>query len=429
MKTKLRFISELARKNKQQKFSNLIHLVNETNLEVLFEQLKTGKAAGVDRVTLEAYGENLKRNVESLVSRMKQMSYRPQPVRRVWIPKAKGKWRALGIPTVEDKLMQLAFARILEAIWEEDFLPVSFGFRPGRGCHSALSRLDHILMSQSQGYVVDADIEGFFDNVDHEKIVDCLRKRISDETFLRYIVRMLKSGVMEGRNYYCSEKGTPQGGVISPILANIYLHYLLDVWFVNEVMPHCVGRAQMVRYCDDFVIGVESLEDAQAIVTQLEERLARGKLKLSPEKTRIVRFNRPRPTDRDGDEPESFNFLGFTHYWNRGRNGRYKVERRTESKRMGRAIVRINTWLKIHRNQLKLKEIWNRISQMLHGHYGYYGVSDNYDALVRYGHRVERLVFKWLNRRSQKKSFNWMQFSIYKTRFPFPRPRIYHKMY
>jgi group II intron reverse transcriptase/maturase len=228
MVTKLSFISKRARADKGVKFNNLMHLFNERNLRECFTRLKKGKAPGVDKMTLEEYGENLQKNVADLVQRMKQMSYRPQPVRRTYIPKSKGKLRPLGIPTIEDKLVQMAFARILESIWEEDFVPISFGFRPRRGCHQALARLDQVLMSQSGGYVIDADIEGYFDNVDHQGIVDCLKQRISDERFLRYLVRMLKSGIVEGRNYYATEKGTPQGGVMTPLtqLATLSLKYL-----------------------------------------------------------------------------------------------------------------------------------------------------------------------------------------------------------
>lgn len=435
MVTKLSLISKKAREDKRQKFNNLMHLVNERNLCECFKRLKKGKAPGVDKLSLEGYGENLQKNVEDLVQRLKQMSYRPQPARRAYIPKSPGKLRPLGIPTVEDKLVQMAFARIMEAIWEEDFMPVSFGFRPGRGCHQALSWLDKVLMRQSVGYVIDADIEGYFDNVDHGKMVECLRQRIEDEKFLRYIVRMLKSGIMEGRNYYATEKGTPQGGVASPILANIYLHYLLDVWFIRDIMPNCRGRAQLIRYCDDFVICVERKDDAQELFLKLEQRLEKGKLKLSLEKTRIVKFRRPDTDERESDseegkkggKPGAFNFLGFTHYWEKSRKGFYKVGRRTEGKRLKKAVGKVKEWLRTNRNRMLLKDIWKRVSQMLTGHYSYYGVSGNFRKIKEYLHLVERLLFKWLNRRSQKKSFNWEQYCIYEHRFPLPKPKIYHK--
>lgn len=431
MATKLRLISKRAREDRGMKFNNLIHLVNERNLRECFGRLKVGKASGVDKMSLEEYGMNLEENIKGLVHRMKQMSYRPQPVRRAYIPKTGGKLRPLGIPTVEDKMVQMAFARILEAIWEQDFVSISFGFRPKLGCQRALARLDKVLMSQSMGYVIDADIEGYFDNVDHQKLVECLRQRISDERFLRYVVRMLKSGIMEGRNYYASEKGTPQGGVVSPILANIYLHYLLDVWFLRDIRPDCKGKAEMIRYCDDFLICVEKREDAEEILSQLEQRLEKGKLKLSQEKTRIVRFNRPNRRDKGdrGSKPGTFNFLGFTHYWEKSRNGLYKVGRRTENLRLKRAVVKVRVWLQENRNRMLLEDIWKRASQILVGHYSYYGVSGNYNRIKQFRYLVERLLFKWLNRRSQKRSFNWEQFSNYVRMFPLPKPKIYHKLY
>jgi RNA-directed DNA polymerase len=431
MATKLSIISKRAREDKGMSFANLMHLVNECNLQECFHRLKKNKAPGIDRISLEEYGENLPKNVEELGHRMKRMSYRPQPVRRSYIPKSGGQRRPLGIPTIEDKMVQMAFARILESIWEEDFVSISFGFRPWRGCQQALARLNKVLMSQSIGYVIDADIEGYFDNVDHHKIVECLRQRISDERFLRYVVRMLKSGIMEGRNYYATEKGTPQGGVVSPILANIYLHYLLDIWFLRDIRPNCRGNAEMLRYCDDFVICVEKKEDTEDILKQLEQRLEKGKLKLSKEKTRIVKFDRPshHANVTRGGKPGTFNFLGFTHYWEKSRKGFYKVGRRTECKRHIGAICKVNVWLQANRNRMPLKDIWKRVSQMLTGHYSYYGVSGNYHKVKQFHYAVERLLFKWLNRRSQKKSFNWGQYGLYELRFPLPKPKIYHKLY
>lgn len=435
MATKLSLISKKAREDKRMKFNNLMHLVNGRNLCECFAKLKKDKAPGVDKMTLEDYGANLQKNVEELVHRMKQMSYRPQPVRRTYIPKSKDKLRPLGIPTIEDKMVQMAFARIMESIWEEDFVTISYGFRPRRGCHQALARLDEVLMKHSMSYVIDADIEGYFDNVDHGKIVDCLKQRISDGKFLRYIVRMLKSGIMEGRNYYATEKGTPQGGIVSPIIANIYLHYLLDQWFIRDILPNCRGKAEMIRYCDDFLICLEREDDAEELLQQLEQRLERGMLKLSTEKTSIVEFRRPNDrnmnvsAEKKGKKPGIFNFLGFTHYWEKSRKGFYKVGRRTENKRLKKAVGKVKVWLRTNRNRMQLKDIWKRVSQMLIGHYSYYGVSGNFRKINQYLHLVERLLFKWLNRRSQKKSFNWEKYSIYERKFPLPKPKIYHKLY
>ncbi|MCP4218139.1 MAG: group II intron reverse transcriptase/maturase [bacterium] len=431
MGTKLSLISKKAREDKNVRFNNLMHLVNESSLCECFGKLKKNRAPGVDKVSLEAYGGNLQENVSNLMTRMKRMSYRPQPVERAYIPKGNGKQRLLGIPTIEDKLVQMAFSRILNAIWEMDFLSFSYGYRPGLGCHHALTRLNEVLMTKSVGLVIDADIEGYFDNVAHDKIVDCLKKRINDKKFLRYIVRMLKSGIVEGRNYYATEKGTPQGGVISPILANVYLHYLLDRWFVGQLYPNCRGNANMIRYCDDFVICVEYEEDVLYILNRLAHRLNAGKLKLSEAKTKVARFRRPNGNSdaKKGDRPETFNFLGLTHYWEKSRKGFYKIGRRTECIRLRKAVGKVKDWLRRNRNVFPLKDVWKCASQMLRGHFGYYGVSGNYRKLSQFRYLVSRLLFKWLNRRSQKKSFNWDQFNLYEKRFPLPRPKIYHRLY
>jgi group II intron reverse transcriptase/maturase len=432
MATKLSLILRKARENRSMKFNNLMHLINERNLKECFARLKKNKAPGVDKVTLEEYGENLTENVKDLVARLKQMSYRPQPVRGAKIPKdKKGDFRKLGIPTIEDKLVQMAFARILDAIWEADFIAFSYGFRRGFGAQRALVRLDKVLMKQPVGYVIDADIEGYFDNVDHEKIMDCLKQRISDKKFLRYILRMLKSGIVEGRNYYATEKGTPQGGIVSPIIANVYLHFLLDRWFIFDILPNCKGKADMIRYCDDFLICVEEAEDAKYILLQLEQRLGKGKLKLSKEKTKVVEFRRPPADDagNKGRKPETFEFLGFTHYWEKSRKGLYIVGRRTGNKRFRKAIGKVKDFLRTCRNKMPLKDIWQRVTQKLHGHYAYYGVSGNYRKIKLFHHQVERLLFKWLNRRSQRKSFNWEQYSKYEQRFPLPKPKIHHRLY
>lgn len=432
MAPKLSQISRKARSDKGMKFNNLMHLVNERSLCECFTRLKKGKAPGVDQVTLEEYGRNLEENVKDLVMRMKQLSYRPQAVRGAKIPKSnQGEYRQLGIPTIEDKLVQMAFSRILNAIWEEDFVPFSYGFRPGLGCNQALARLGRVLWEKPLAYVIDADIEGYFDNVDHQKLIDCLKVRIEDKVLLRYIVRMLKSGIIEGRNYSSTEKGTPQGGVISPILANVYLHFLLDVWFIHEIRPNCKGQVEMIRYCDDFLILVQYPQEVDYILAQLEQRLEKGKLRLSKEKTKVVKFDRPTQGDADqkGGKPETFNFLGFTHFWEKSRRGFYKVGRRTEKKRFNKAVGRVKEFLKINKNQIPLRDIWKRVAQKLHGHYSYYGVSGNYDQIKLFHYLVDQLLFKWLNRRSQRKSFNWEKYSKYKQRFPLPRPKIHHNLY
>ena len=443
---KLSLISRKARQDETCRFNNLMHLVNEWSLKSCFYMLKKNKAPGIDHVTLEDYEKNLAGNVENLLSRMKTMSYRPQAVRRTYIPKDNGKTRPLGIPTIEDKMVQMAFAQILEAIWEQDFTEFSYGFRPGRSCHQALNKLDTMLMFNPVNYVIDADIKGFFDNVDHEWMKKCLEVRISDRKFIRYVVRFLRSGIVEEGKYLDTEKGTPQGGIISPVLANIYLHYVLDSWFIKSVEGHVNGYVGLIRYADDFVICVQSKVDADRILTAIERRFEKFGLELSKEKTRIVPFGRyvfsmhrkwnfnkrqsgSGNCNKPVPKPGTFNFLGFTHYCTTSRKGNFKVARKTEKKRFVRGLKKIGNWMKYNRNRKRLKEIWESISQMLTGHYRYYGVSDNFRQMNNFLDEVKRLVFKWLNRRSQKSSLTWEGFVKYQKSHPLPRPRIYHNLY
>jgi group II intron reverse transcriptase/maturase len=436
---KLNLISIRAKKDKTFRFSNLMHMVNEWSLKSSFYMLKKNKAAGVDEVTLKEYEENLDSNIAELLRKMKQMSYRPQPVRRVYIPKENGKLRGLGIPTVEDRMVQMAMSRVLEAIYEQDFFNFSYGFRPGRNCHQALAVLDHTLMWKPVNYVIDADIKGFFDNVNHEALIRCLEERISDERFIRYIVRFLKSGIMEDGKYLKTGMGTPQGGVISPILANIYLHYALDKWYMKENVSLAEGYVKLIRYADDFIVCAQHKSDAERILRELRSRLDRCHLELSEEKTRLVRFGRyaQRKWDEERGKgnkrssnwrPGTFNFLGFTHYCGKSRRGKFKVSRRTEKKRFMRSAKRVSIWLKSQRNRRKLKEIWYRAGQMLSGHYRYYGVTENSRQIHNFYDKMQRLLFKWLNRRSQKKSMNWEKFKEYLKAYPLPKPRIYHNL-
>jgi group II intron reverse transcriptase/maturase len=440
---KLSLISRKAKADEGCKFNNLMHLINEWSLKYCFYSLKKNKAPGIDRVTLEEYEKNLDGNIEDLLRRMKTMSYRPQAVRRTYVPKDNGKQRPLGIPTIEDKMVQMAFTMILEAIWEQDFTDFSYGFRPKRNCHQALKELDSILMFKPVNYVIDADIKSFFDNVDHEWMKRFIEVRISDRKFIRYIVRFLKSGIVEEGKFFETEKGTPQGGVISPVLANIYLHYILDSWFVREVESHVNGYVKLIRYADDFVIGVEQRLDVERIQTSMRRRFQKFGLELSDEKTRVVQFGRHtawNSSRRDGKrkhgigqggcgKPGTFSFLGFTHYCTESREGKFKVSRKTERKRFIRGLRKTGKWLKRQRNWKRLAEIWETVSQMLTGHYRYYGVSDNIRQLRNFLDEVKRLLFKWLNRRSQKRSFTWDSFVKYLKTYPLPTPRIYHNMY
>ena len=425
METKLNFITGLAKQDKKLKIYNLIYLLNEKNLAKCFYELKKGKAVGVDGVTLEEYEKDLERNLKELVTKMKMWKYKPKPVRRVYIEKGNGKKRPLGIPAVEDKIVQMGVKKILEAIYEVDFLNFSYGFRPGRSCHQALNRLDKMIMTKPVNYVIDADIKGFFDNVDHRWLRRCLEERIGDKMLLRLIVRILKGGVLELGKTIKSKKGTPQGAILSPVLANIYLHYILDLWIEKVIKKRAKGYIGIVRYADDFIICVERKEEAEALLKALEKRLIKFELELSKEKTKIVEFGR-RAKKRSGN---TFNFLGFTHFNDRTRKGYYKVGRKTEWKRFRRAVKEMNQWLKRIRNMTSIKEWWKILIAKLRGYFQYYGVSGNMIWLRKFYSIVIRMIHKWINRRSQKKRYNWQRFIEYLKRHPLPQPKIYHNLY
>jgi len=422
VETKLDCLAKIAKDRPTTKFTSLAYLLNEGFLLRCYRELKD-KAAGVDGETLESYGKGIEEKLKTLVGRMKAKRYIPQPVRRVQIPKDNGKTRPLGIPAVEDKIVQLGMKKILEAIFEGDFLGVSYGFRPNRSCHEALKAVNKAIMSKPVKYVVEADIEGYFDNIDHKWLIESLRQRINDAASLSLVVRFLKAGIMGDGRYEETDKGTPQGGVLSPILSNIYLHFVLDLWFERALKPSLKGYAEEIRYADDFVICVENKEDAEKVVAKLKERLGKFGLRLSEEKTRIIEFG------QGTKEPGTFDFLGFTHYCGKGRKGGFKVGVRTSRKKLCGKIKGMNKWLKSVRNLLELKEIWKVLNTKLVGHYRYYGVSDNHQSISRYYRATTRLVYKWINRRSQKKSFSFQGFMEYLGRYALPKPRIYYKLY
>jgi len=431
MQTKLDLISDIARKEGGRRINNVACLLNEANLEECFGQLKKGKAAGVDGVTLEEYESSLDENLRGLVGRMKRQTYKPQPVRRTYIPKANGKMRPLGIPAIEDKIVQKGMTRILEAVYEVDFLDCSYGFRPNRGCHQALNRLDKIIMTQPINHIIDADIKGFFDHVDHGWMVKFLEHRISDPNFIRLVSRFLRNGYMEEGKVYNAGEGTPQGGVISPVLANIYLHYVLDLWVERVVKTRCRGVVEMVRYADDFVICVQYKDEAEGILRDMKERLAKFSLELAEDKTRRIEFGRyaKQNAEAKGEKPATFDFLGFTHFIDRTRVGKYKLGRKTDRKKLTAKLKALNEWLKVIRNLIPLREIWRILKAKLAGHFRYYGVSGNFRGIKVYWQEAVRLTMKWLNRRSQKTSFNWKTFARYMERYPLPKPTIHHNFY
>jgi len=428
--TKLLHISKVSASNHTYKFKSLASLLNEEYLAGIYAGLNRSKASGIDQVSVKQYGENLDENLRSLVNRMKQMSYRPQAVKRVYIPKASGGERPLGIPTVEDRLVQSGISRILEAIYEPYFIEESYGFRRGRSCHDAIRRLSHEMWVKPINYVIDADIKGFFDNVNHEHLIRFIEHRVEDNNLVRLIIRFLKSGVMESGEIYKTEKGTPQGGNISPVLANIYLHYVLDLWFKYVVRPNLKGYSQIIRYADDFLILVEKEEDCEVILSLLKERLAKFDLELSAEKTKLVRFSR-RTTRANQVEQSNgtFDFLGFTFYIGKSRRGKTMVCWKTSKSRFRRGLQSIKAYLKSNRNRLKLQIIWKLLVSKLRGHYNYYGISGNGRSISIFYDKAVKLIFKWLNRRSQRRSFTWVHFSKYLKSYPLPTPKIYVRVY
>ena len=424
--TKLKSLTSRARRSPGNRFCSLMHLITLDSLRACFGDLKRNKAPGIDEVTIAEYEANLEENLRDLQARLKARTYRPQPAKRVYIPKPNGKQRPLGIPTVEDKVVQMACKKILEAVFEVDFLSVSYGFRPGRRCHDALDELSRMLLSRPIGYIADLDIECFFDTVSHEWLMCCLGQRIKDTAFLRLIIRFLRAGVVSEGRHLASDAGTPQGSVLSPVLANIYLHYILDLWFERVIRPRLDGYAQLIRYADDFVVGFQYEREAQAFSAALRVRLAKFGLRLAEAKSRVIEFGRWRwqYAVRLGRRLATFDFLGFTHYCGPSRRGQFKVGRKTAQARLRRSLKAMNEWLKGIRNQTKRTDWWPVLALRLRGYYNYYAIGGNMKWVSIYDYRVRGLVFKWLNERSQERSYTWEQFTRLERYNPLPRPRL-----
>jgi group II intron reverse transcriptase/maturase len=428
--TELESIAARARREPTGTFVNLMHMLSAEFLADCFQELRRRAAPGVDGASWEAYAAELPQHLARLVDWLKRGQYWPQPVRRVYIPKDERGRRPLGIPTIQDKLVQLAMVKILTAIFEGDFLPVSYGYRPGRDAHQALRALETALMTCPMTTVIEVDIKGFFDSVDHAKLLICLQQRVGDRKFLRLVERFLKAGVMEEGRYQETEQGTPQGGILSPILSNIFLHYALDRWFTRQVVPRLAGDATLFRYADDFVICTQDAEEARWLLGAIRERFARCGLAVSEEKTRLLSFGRKawERWRKGGGKPQTFDFLGFTHYVGTSRKGTYKVGRVTSRKKFRRSLKALKAWLKGVRN-LPLRDWWSLLAVKVRGHIQYYGVSGNFPALARYYDRALQLVVRALARRSQRSGNLWPWLHRYLKRFPLPRPKIIHAWY
>jgi len=390
--------------------------------------LRRGASPGVDGRTDAQYEQDLAANLAALHQRVQRGSYKPLPVRRVHIAKADGGHRPLGILSLEDKIVQGAVTELLTVIYEEQFHGFSYGFRPGRSCHQALEAVQTALMRQSVNYVLDADIRSFFDSVDHEWLLRMVAHKIADPRILRLLERWLKAGVLESGEWKATETGTPQGAGISPLLANIFLHYALDNWVAKGAREGAWGEMFIVRYADDFVLGFKQERDGREMWAALQARLGKFGLRLHEEKTRLIEFGRfaaERRAQRGQRRPETFNFLGFTHYCSQSREGRFVVKRKTQSKRLARKLtaVREEAWRRMHR---PVAEQHQWLSQVLRGHYAYFGLPCNLPALKSFGHEVKRIWFRALRRRSRKTRVNWQRFSDLLAQFPLPEPHITH---
>jgi len=422
-------VNAAARSAVQTRFTALLHHVDVEALARAFRRQKPQASAGVDGITVADYEQNLDANLQDLCARVHTGRYRPQPVRRVYIPKADGGQRPLGVPTLEDKIVQGAVAETLSAIYESDFLGFSYGFRPGRNPHQALSSLHTAIMSQRVNWVLDADIRSFFDSVDHEWLLRMLAHRIADPRVLRLVRMWLEAGILESDEWHETDRGTPQGAGISPLLANIFLHYVLDLWVHQWRRRYARGLVSIVRYADDFVMGFESRDDARRMMADLKDRLARFGLSLHEDKTRLIEFGRlPALARRQRGErrPETFAFLGFTHYCGWTRDGRFIVKHKTQSKRLSRKLSALRQEAKrLMHTPLAEQHRW--YASVLRGHYGYFGLPHNWRSLNGFLQEVRRIWFDCLRRRSQKnRHMGWDWFEALTACLPLPRPRITH---
>ena len=426
--TKLNRIATLAKQMPEKAMTSLSHHIDLDWLREAYARTRKNGATGIDGQTAAEYEANLEGNLQSLLDRAKSGMYRAPPVRRVHIPKGDGKQtRPIGIPTFEDKILQRAVVMALDPVYEQDFLDCSYGFRPGRSAHQALEALWKATMGMGGGWIVEVDIARFFDTLDHAQLREILHRRVRDGVLLRLIGKWLNAGVSESGKLSYPDAGTPQGGVVSPLLANVYLHEVLDQWFAREVMPRLQGRAHLVRYADDFVVVFSREDDARRFMDVLPKRFAKYGLTLHPEKTQLVEFRRPprRPPDQGGGEggPGTFDLLGFTHHWGLSLKGNWVVKRMTARDRVRRALKKTTEWCRTHRHHA-VREQWKSLVRKLKGHYEYYGIAGNSRALASFYHWAQRAWVKWLGRRSNSAHMSWDRAARLLETYPLPLPRL-----
>jgi len=423
MSPQLLKVVERAKREPEGKFHSLAHLITEDALKRAFQRIRRDAAMGVDGLTKEQYeAQGLEENIKDLHQRMKAGEYRHQPIRRVNIPKEDGKTRPIGISTVEDKIVQGALREVLGAIYEQDFMDCSYGFRPGRKAHDALRAVDRMAHGGDANWLLEADITGYFDSIDRKKLMEWLQLRVADGALLRLIGKCLHVGVLDGEKYTTPDEGTAQGSSLSPLLGNIYLHYVLDQWLEVEVKPRLKGGATLVRYADDFIIGFRRRDDAEQVLGELHQRMKDYGLTLHPDKTRLVAFGRP-TNGNQGGKPDTFDFLGFTLHWRRTREGRWTVACRTRRARLGRAIRAVYDWCRSHRH-LEVREQHAALVRRIEGHFNYFGVNGNTASLGRLTHWAARAWQKWLNRRSQRARMTWKRFQTLLKVYPLPVPCV-----
>jgi len=427
LSTKRQRIADLARRKPGTALFLLHHVIDLDWMKEAYRLTRKDGATGIDGMTATAYGEQLEAKLVDLLERLKSGRYKAPPVRRTYIPKADGTQRPLGIPTFEDKVAQRAIVMVLEAVYEQDFLSCSYGFRPGRSAHEALRELYGAITRQGQYWVLDVDIRKYFDSIQHHHLRAILDQRVTDGVIRRMIDKWLKAGVLEGGLLRLATEGTPQGGVISPMLSNIFLHHVLDEWFESTVKPRLAGACTLVRFADDFVMTFKNHDDAERVLDVLAKRLGRYGLELHPEKTRFIDFRPERPSGTPPDcQDPPFDFLGFTHTWATSQKGKNVVRQRTAKSRLARALVSLNDWCRKNRHQ-PVRNQQVQLAAKLNGHYAYYGITGNMPQLARYFRQVTRAWRKWLGRRSRAQSIPWDRFTAFLDRHPLPRPKITHR--
>jgi RNA-directed DNA polymerase len=419
MQTFLQGIAKKAKEQPKHRFGNLYELLNEDFLHECWRDIRKDAAYGVDQISAEDYEQHLDENIHNLVERLKQKQYRAKLVRRQYIPKGNDQWRPLGIPAVEDKLLQRAVTRILQAIYEQDFLRCSYGYRPNVGPLDAIDWLTIKLQFGQYNFVGEADIRAFFDTIRHDWMVRMLEERIQDQPFLRLIKKWLKAGVLDTDGQVLHPAtGTPQGGIVSPVLANVYLHYALDLWFLKVVKPRCHGEACLIRFADDFVAAFQYQDDAERFYQELGQRLGKFGLELAESKTRVIPFSQHHDLGKT-----SFNFLGFEFRWGTDRKGKPQVQRRTARKKLRNSLQQFTAWCK-QKCSFRVKDLFSELNAKLRGYYNYYGINGNFASLNQFFQQARRILFKWLNRRSQKRSYTWTGFLDLLRDFQVERPYI-----